>query len=104
MEARNKVGDFLEAWGHARQLKVDPEETFRTWLKDRKLQLKGVRSDADRDRVVEALLASWQREPGDTLADAVNAVTRAAHENPFWGVNIREEMERQAAKLVFAPR
>jgi len=85
-------------------LKVDPEETFRTWLKDRKLQLKGVRSDADRDRVVEALLASWQREPGDTLADAVNAVTRAAHENPFWGVNIREEMERQAAKLVFAPR
>ena len=77
---------------------------MRGWVTDKKLQLKGVRSDADRDAVVDALLRSWQHEPGDTLADAVNAVTRAAHENVNWDVQVREELERQAARLVYVRR
>lgn len=96
--ARAKVGDFLTAWGKARSLKTDPERLIRMWVEEKELQVPGER---DPDAIVEALLAAYRKEPGDTYADAVNAVTRAAHENPLWGVNIREELERQAARLVY---
>lgn len=99
-EAREKVGNFLEAWGHARTVTVDVPALLREWVEERKLRIPGVRSAAARDAAVEALLRGWQREPGDSLADAVNAVTRAAHEEPSWGLDIREELERQAARLV----
>jgi hypothetical protein len=101
--ARSRVADFLESWGHARTVKVNVEELLREWVEERKVQVRGVRSAAERDAVVKALLTSWQQEPGDTLADAVNAVTRAAHEHPLWGVDVREELERQAARLVLVP-
>ena len=68
------------------------------------MQIKGTRSEADRDAIVDALLRSWKQEPGDTLADAVNAVTRAAHENVGWDVQSREDLERQAAQLVYVRR
>jgi len=101
--AKDKIADFLDAWGHARTVKVDPPILFADWLTQRKLVIPGVRTAQDRDQAVELLLGSWDREPGDTLADAVNAVTRAAHENPLWGVDIREELERQASRLVLIP-
>ncbi|MFZ5479090.1 MAG: hypothetical protein ACOZNI_20135 [Myxococcota bacterium] len=99
--AREKVSDFLDAWGKARSLKTDPEKLIRMWVEEKELQVPGERNP---DAIVEALLAAWRKEPGDSYADAVNAVTRAAHENPLWGVNIREELERQAARLVYVPR
>ena len=98
--ARDKVGNFLAAWGHARTLRMDVPAVLRAWVEERKLRLPGIRSAAERDAAVEVLLRSWHREPGDTLADAVNAVTRAAHEEPTWGQDMREELERQAARLV----
>lgn len=98
--ARDKVGHFLAAWGHARTVRMDVPAVLRAWVEERKLRLPGIRSAAERDAAVEVLLRSWHREPGDTLADAVNAVTRAAHEEPTWGLDIREELERQAARLV----
>lgn len=101
--ARAAVGDFLEAWGHARQTRTDVPKLLEDWVRTRKLQVPGVRSAAERDAVVESLLQSWTKEPGDTVADAVNAVTRAAHENPMWGIDIREELERQASRLVLLP-
>lgn len=98
--AREKVGHFLAAWGHARTVQMDVPAVLRAWVEERKLRLPGIRSAAERDAAVDVLLRSWHREPGDTLADAVNAVTRAAHEEPSWGLDIREELERQAARLV----
>ena len=53
----------------------------------------------DRDRVVQSLLNAWEKEPGDTLADTINAVTHAAHEEG-WSVTFRRELERQAFRLV----
>lgn len=100
-KARDKISSFLEAWGYARTVKVDPMETFEQWVEEKKLQVRG---DRDRDALVEILLSSWKKEPGDTLADCVNAVSRAAHETPTWGLDVREEFERQAAKLVLVPR
>jgi len=103
--ARGTVGNFLEAWGHARTVRVDVPQTIRSWVEQKKLKVRGVRSAAQRDALVEQLLDSWQREPGgETLADAVNAVTRAAHENTAWDLAIREEIERQASRLVLVPR
>ena len=99
--ARGKVGVFLEAWGHARTVKIDPVKTIRSWIEEKKVTVAGERKT---DALMEIFLGAWQKEPGDTLADAVNAVSRAAHEHPLWSFNIREELERQAAQLVYVRR
>jgi len=96
--AREKVGDFLAAWGHARTLKLDPIETFEEWVTTKRIEVPGER---DKDQLVHVFLTAWAKEPGHTLADAVNAVTRAAHEHPTWSLNIREALERRAAELVY---
>ena len=98
--ARASVVPLLEAWGHARTVRVDVDALLREWIDERKITVPGTRSAADREATYEHLLSAWRREPGDTLADAVNAVTRAAHENPLWDIGVREELERQASRLV----
>jgi hypothetical protein len=102
--ALGKIDHFLTAWGKARATPVSSvKETLARWVKDRVLVVPG-RSQDDRDQAVEAMLRAWRKEPGNTLADAVNAVTRAAHENPMWGVDWQEEIERQASRLILLPR
>jgi hypothetical protein len=102
--ALGKIDHFLTAWGKARSTPVSSvKETLARWVKDRALVVPG-RSQDDRDQAVEAMLRAWRKEPGNTLADAVNAVTRAAHENPMWGVDWQEEIERQASRLILLPR
>lgn len=99
--ARGRVADFLGAWGRARSTLVDAEALVRDWVEEKRLLPRGER---DRDAVVESLLSAWRKEPGNTLADASNALSRAAHENPLWGMDFREELERQAARMVLVPR
>lgn len=99
--ARDKIALFLDAWGVARRTRVDPEATLREWLAKRKLLAV---SDKARDTVVESVLSAWREEPGDTLADCANALSRAAHEDPFLTLDFREEMERLAARLILVPR
>ena len=98
-EAREKVGNFLEAWGKARTLKLDPAKTIQKWVEGKQLKVKGER---DKERLTRIFLSHWAKEPGDTLADVVNAVTRAAHEHTEWPMTVREILERQAAELVYA--
>ncbi len=95
--ARSAVGDFLEAWGHARCVEVDVPATVRKWIEDKRL---GAIPVKDVDRAVKEVLGSWSREPGTTLADAVNAVTRSAHESHWWSRDLRQELEERAARLV----
>lgn len=99
--ARGKVASFLAAWGHARTLKIDPMEIFKGWVADKTVVVAGER---DGDAVVNQLIAAWKQEPGDTLADAVNALTRAAHVVPTWSLSVRGELERAAGKIVMAVR
>jgi hypothetical protein len=99
--ARAKVSRFLDAWGFARSLKVDVIETFRGWIDAGVVDVEGERDD---EAVLNSLVAAWQEEPGDTLADAVNALTRAAHTVPTWSLSVREELERAAGKIVMAVR
>jgi hypothetical protein len=49
--------------------------------------------------MVEALLRGFSAEPGDTLADAFNAVTRAAHEGLLDEAQ-RWRVERAAGALL----
>lgn len=95
--ARESVGAFLTAWGHARTVKVDPRETLRVWVEERRV----LPSLRDREGLHDVLLHAWSHEPGETLADCVNALTRAAHEAPSWSQTTREELERGACELVY---
>lgn len=99
--AQGKIGNFLDAWGKARQIKVDPMKQIEEWVAQKKVT---PRTERERDQLVQALLDAWQKEPGDTLADAVNAVSRAAHEEHSFPMDFREQLERQAARLVLLPR
>lgn len=100
-QARATVANFLGAWGFARTVKVDAAERIRKLVEEQKLSPRGAK---ERDAVVDALLGAWQVEPGDSVADVANALTRAAHEQPDWPLDFREELERQAARLVYVPR
>ena len=42
---------------------------------------------------LESLLSAWEKEPGDSQADTINAVTRAAHEED-WSLTVRRESIR----------
>jgi hypothetical protein len=58
------------------------------------------------DALVDALVAAWDREPGDTYATVHNAITRLAHEGPEnqgWGTRwVTDELEEQASALLYA--
>jgi hypothetical protein len=73
---------------------TDPKEFLRSLVSSGDLD-----ADVARDTVVEALLRGYAAEPGDTLADAFNAVTRAAHEGLLDEAQ-RWRMERAAGALL----
>ena len=102
LNARESVGDFLNAWGRARTVSVDPRKTFDSWLRERRLGFDGRMTAERRDQIVHELMVAWEKEPGHTLADAVNAVTRAAHEVPDWDHGLRASLEQRASELVYA--
>jgi hypothetical protein len=54
-----------------------------------------------RDAMVEMLLSSFDKEPGDSLADVVNAVTRL-HQRELIPVVHREDIESQAGEFVMS--
>ena len=105
----NQSGDaarfFLDSWGVLRETAMDkitvggkrhtdPKEFLRSLVSSGDLD-----ADVARDTVVEALLRGYAAEPGDTLADAFNAVTRAAHEGLLDEAQ-RWRMERAAGALL----
>lgn len=98
-KARASVASFLTAWGHARTVHTDPMKALRRLVDDRK-----VVPPAKRDDALAALRRAWEAEPGDTVADVANAVTRAAHEELTWNYDFRENLERAAAQMVLVPR
>jgi len=96
---------FLDSWGVLRDTPVsavaiggkkheDPREALRALVKSGELD-----ADVGRDVMVEALLRGFSAEPGDTLADAFNAVTRTAHEGLLDEAQ-RWRVERAAGALL----
>lgn len=96
---------FLDSWGVLRETPIakvaiggkkhtDPREALKALVKGGDLD-----ADVARDTLVEALLRGFSAEPGDTLADAFNAVTRAAHEGLLDEAQ-RWRVERAAGALL----
>lgn len=55
-----------------------------------------------KDEMVKRLHSAWEREPGYSKTDILNAITRAAHENTWGTWTDSEELESQAGELLYA--
>lgn len=101
----SRTGDaarfFLDAWGILRETPLtkvsktgDPKAFLRSLVSSGELD-----ADVARDTMVEALLRGFDVEPGETLADIFNAVTRAAHDGLLDEAQ-RWRVERAAGSLL----
>jgi hypothetical protein len=105
-KAQALVKGFAEDWGFLRHAPLNKVEIYGEKYDTVPEALKAL---VDQGRIdgmtatnaaVEALLSGWAREPGNgSLADIINAVTRAAHEGKF-GIDRQEKIERSAGDLV----
>jgi hypothetical protein len=92
---------FLDAWGVLRSTPIakvgriaDPKVFLKNLVSSGDLD-----ADVGRDIMVEALLRGFDVEPGETLADIFNAVTRAAHDGMLDEAQ-RWRVERAAGDLL----
>src|SRR5207302_1367866 len=81
---------------------AEPAHVFRQLLEQGLVHVAGVTMDA----MVERLMRAWRSEPGHTVTAVVNAVTRAAHAEPWSSVWAETELAEQggASALVGAGR
>jgi hypothetical protein len=96
---------FARDWKVTRAADVAKVTLFGKTYKDVPAALAGlveageIDAGTARDATVEALLNAYTVEPGDTLADLLNAVTRAAHEAE-WNEFQRAALEHAAGDLL----
>jgi hypothetical protein len=103
--AKEFLSGFAKDWGYLRAAPISKVEIYgETYA----TVPEALRALVDQGRIdgltanaaaVEALLSGWSKEPGHTLADIINAVTRAAHETKF-GLDKPETIEKAAGELV----
>ena len=104
-QALSHVGGFAARWTDARLENVlenydlqNIDQVFERLAQNRVIHVPGVKPE----EVQERLHRAWQQEPGYSRADIVNAITRAAHENPWGRLDTTEELEREAGQLLYA--
>lgn len=105
-KAEEFIKGFATDWGFLRNAPVSKVEIYGETYETVPLALKAL---VDQGRIdgltatnaaVEALLSGYAKEPGNgSLADIINAVTRAAHESKF-DFEKQEKIERAAGELV----
>jgi hypothetical protein len=103
--AKEFLSGFAKDWGYLRAAPISKVEIYGETYST---VPEALRALVDQGRIdgmtanaaaVEALLSGWSKEPGNTLADIINAVTRAAHETKF-GLDKQEKIEKAAGELV----
>lgn len=99
------VSAFIGQWNTATVENVieryeveGPEAIFRGLVYNKLVWAPGVGVDG----MVERLQRAWDQEPGYSKAAFVNAITRAAHEEPWTTPWVTEEIERSAGELLYA--
>ena len=104
-QAMQKVEVFSGQWSEATMENVldrygcqDIEQVFRGLIFNKVVHIPGCRPEEMMTRLTRA----WEMEPGYNKTAIVNAVTRAAHENPWGKWTDVEEMERTGGELLFA--
>lgn len=102
---RQAMAGFLDQWDGARLNRIldsfdgNPVPVFQALVASNLVKLPG----RDAELNVKRLVASWEREPGPTLADITNAVTRVAHEGNWWySYEQAEEAEVSGSNLIYA--
>ena len=96
---------FAQAWGILREQDIQSVELWGTTYASIPDAIEGavakgqITASLGKDVLTAALIQSYNLEPGETIADLVNAVTRCAHEGE-WDMTIRDELEREAGRLV----
>jgi hypothetical protein len=103
-EAVSKL-DFAAKWTESRRNRVlegiygraEVEHVFTELVKGGLVQIPG----CSRGDLVERLVCAWEREPGWTQADLVNAISRAAHEEPWTNPWARSALEEQAGQYLY---
>lgn len=100
----SELEHFLGGWRAARSERIldgfagDPQPVFEGLVGAGLIKGLPGRGPAQ----VEALLRAWNKEPGHSRADVVNAITRAAHEEAWWTNPFEsEEVEAEAGKLLY---
>jgi hypothetical protein len=103
--AMQKVQVFADKWSEATLENVldrygcqDIEAVFRGLVFNRVVHAAHVGPE----EMFNRLMRAWQMEPGYSKTSIVNAVTRAAHENPWAKWTDVEDLERTGGELLFA--
>lgn len=101
-EAKVLIGGFAEKWANAEQDKIidsgaDPRKVFDRLVERGLVKVPGIR----KDDLAARLYANWQQEPGYNRKAVINAITRAAHREPWRNPWVGQEMEEQAGKLLY---
>jgi hypothetical protein len=104
-KAREFVKGFAEDWGLLRNTSIGK---IKLWGEEYDSVPEALKAMVDQGKIdgvtanavaTEALLTAWTQEPGNTLADLVNAVTRYAHSAKL-GIERQEKVERSAGDLI----
>lgn len=102
---RAAVDSFVGTWVSARRDRIldetgsDPRRMFGALLCEGLIDLPGLRTV---EKKIDALCSAFEKEPGQSLADVVNAATRCAHEGDWWGsLEAQEEAEVAGGKLLY---
>lgn len=104
--ARDGFAPFARAWSALRAAQISNikiwEHAFHSVPDALEWGVKHgeIAADVAKDVLLENLLRAYSVERGDSLADLVNAVTRAAHEAK-WGDVTRGMLEQNAGELVY---
>jgi len=104
-KAREFVKGFAEDWGLLRHTNI---AKIKLWGEEYDSVPEALKAMVDQGKLdgvtanavaTEALLSAWTQEPGNTLADLINAVTRYAHASKL-GIDRQEKVERSAGELI----
>jgi hypothetical protein len=103
--AQSKIAHFMNKWNEGSLENVvqrynveNADAILRGLAYNKVVHVSGVKK-AD---MYKRLLEAWQKEPGDDRNSFVNAVTRAAHEQPWNRWTTAEDLERLGGRLLFA--
>jgi len=105
--AMEKVQVFADKWSEATLENVldrygcqDVDAVFRGLVHNKVIHA----AHCSPEEMFNRLTSAWQAEPGYDKTAIVNAVTRAAHENPWAKWTDVEDLERVGGELLFAPK
>jgi len=110
---RDRTSGFFDLYGRATQTTVgqtedDIKAMFARFVAN-KIDVRGQQRKVEpvlalpnvrRQTLADYMFQAWKQEPGYTQADLYNAVTRTAHEQEWVRVDMRDELESQADRVL----